>query len=91
MKRHYKKTGKNDSADNDKAGQEFDDLIWGINSVTEALIGNPRSLSEVLVQRGKAGPKFQEIIDKAREGMSESVLLKWIALVCHHILNIKEW
>jgi len=68
MKRHYKKTGKNAPADNDKAGQEFDDLIWGVNSVTEALIGNPRSLSEVLVQRGKAGQKFQEIIDKAREG-----------------------
>jgi 23S rRNA (guanosine2251-2'-O)-methyltransferase len=68
MKRHYKKTGKNYPADNDKAEQEFDDLIWGVNSVTEALIGNLRSLSEVLVQRGKAGPKIQEIIDKAREG-----------------------
>lgn len=68
MKRHLKKTVKNAPADIDSTAQEFEDLLWGINPVTEALLANPRSLSEVLVQRGKAGPKFQEIIDRAREG-----------------------
>jgi len=67
MKRHFKKPGKNAPSGIENTRQDSDDLIWGINSVTEALLGNPRSLSEVLVQRGKAGPKFQEIIDRARE------------------------
>jgi len=44
-----------------------DDLLWGVNTVQEALHKNPRSLSEVLIQKGKAGPKLQEIIDAARQ------------------------
>lgn len=44
-----------------------DDLIWGINPIREALFSNPGSLSEILVQKGKAGPKYQEIIDRARD------------------------
>ena len=44
-----------------------DDLLWGVNTVHEALAKNPRSLSEVLVQKGKAGPKLQELIDAARQ------------------------
>jgi 23S rRNA (guanosine2251-2'-O)-methyltransferase len=43
-----------------------DDLLWGLNTVQEALAAAPRSLSEVLVQKGKAGPRLQEIIDLAR-------------------------
>ncbi|HHD56940.1 MAG TPA: hypothetical protein ENK89_04605, partial [Desulfobulbaceae bacterium] len=42
-----------------------DDLIWGINPVYEAL--DARSLSDIAVQRGKAGPRIQEIVDLARE------------------------
>jgi len=54
--------------DSEGAGPESasDDLIWGVNTVHEALAHNPRSISELLIQRGKAGPKFQEIIDLAR-------------------------
>ncbi|RUM39248.1 MAG: 23S rRNA (guanosine(2251)-2'-O)-methyltransferase RlmB [Desulfobulbus sp.] len=44
-----------------------DDLIWGVNSVTEALLHNPKGLREVLVQKGKAGARLQEIIDAARQ------------------------
>jgi 23S rRNA (guanosine2251-2'-O)-methyltransferase len=44
-----------------------DDLLWGIHAVAEALSRSPRSLSEVLIQKGKAGPKLQEIIEKARQ------------------------
>ena len=44
-----------------------DDLLWGVNTVQEALLKNPRSISEVLIQRGKAGPKLQEVIDAARQ------------------------
>ncbi len=41
-----------------------DDLLWGINPVHEALVA--RSLSEILVVRGKGGPRIQEIVDLAR-------------------------
>lgn len=44
-----------------------DDLLWGVNTVQEALNITPRSLSEVLIQKGKAGPKLQEVIDTARQ------------------------
>ncbi|CAK8716367.1 23S rRNA (Guanosine2251-2'-O)-methyltransferase [Candidatus Electrothrix gigas] len=44
-----------------------DGLLWGINTVHEALRKNARSLSELLVQKGKAGPKVQEVIDLARQ------------------------
>ena len=43
------------------------DLFWGINTVLEALEKNPRNVHEVFVQRGKAGPKYQEIIDLSRK------------------------
>ncbi|MCI5121346.1 MAG: hypothetical protein D3908_09205 [Candidatus Electrothrix sp. AUS4] len=49
--------------------QETEELLWGINAVHEALRRNARSLSELLIQKGKAGPKVQELIDLAREGM----------------------
>ncbi len=48
------------------AGERQDSLIWGVNTVLEALVHDPRRVSEVRIQRGKAGPKFQEIIDQAR-------------------------
>jgi len=41
-------------------------MVWGINPVREALQHDPRSVGEVIVVRGKAGPKYQEIIDIAR-------------------------
>ena len=45
---------------------EGEGLLWGIHAVLEALQHQPRRLSEILVQRGKAGPRYQEIIDLAR-------------------------
>ena len=51
-----------------KTEEEADEsLLWGINAVTEALRGNPRRLSEILIEKGKAGARLQEIIDAARE------------------------
>jgi len=47
--------------------EKSEDLIWGLNPVREALDADPGSLSEILVQKGKAGPRYQEIIDQARE------------------------
>ncbi|MGD9949956.1 MAG: 23S rRNA (guanosine(2251)-2'-O)-methyltransferase RlmB [Desulfobulbus sp.] len=45
-----------------------EDLIWGINAVWEALSQPSGStVSEILVQAGKAGPRLQQIIDAARE------------------------
>lgn len=44
-----------------------DDLLWGVNAVQEALGSAPRSISEVLIQKGKAGPKLQELIETARQ------------------------
>ncbi len=46
--------------------QLADELIWGINPVREMLLNTPRLLAEILIVTGKAGPKFQEIIDQAR-------------------------
>jgi len=43
------------------------EVIWGVNSVHEALSRSPRSISEILVQRGKGGSKLQEIVDRARQ------------------------
>lgn len=43
-----------------------DGLLWGINTVAEALRSNPRSLSEILLEKGKAGARLQELIDAAR-------------------------
>jgi len=42
-----------------------DELVWGINPVQEALRG--KALGELLVQKGKGGPRIQELIDLARE------------------------
>ena len=44
-----------------------ENLLWGINAVTEALLARPRSLSEILVEKGRAGGRLQEIIDAARD------------------------
>ncbi len=51
------------------------DMIWGVNTVLEALVHDPRRVSEVRVLRGKAGPKFQEIIDQAR---AQNVRLRFV-------------
>lgn len=51
------------------------DLLWGINTVREALKKSPRNIQEVLVLKGKAGPKYQEIIDIAR---SENIKLRFV-------------
>lgn len=46
-----------------------EDLVWGLNTVWEALHGQAAGLhvGEVLVQSGKAGPRLQEIIETARQ------------------------
>ncbi|MGR0480006.1 MAG: 23S rRNA (guanosine(2251)-2'-O)-methyltransferase RlmB [Candidatus Electronema sp. V4] len=50
-----------------KPEEEDESMLWGINAVSEALRGNPRRLSEILIEKGKAGTRLQEIIDAARE------------------------
>jgi 23S rRNA (guanosine2251-2'-O)-methyltransferase len=47
--------------------KSFDDLLWGINPVLESLSHHPRGLREILVQKGKAGSRLQEVIDTARK------------------------
>jgi len=42
-----------------------DGLVWGINPVREAL--RNRALGELLVQKGKGGPRIQELVDLARD------------------------
>lgn len=43
------------------------ELLWGINTVRETLERSPRKIREILLQKGKTSPKYQEIIDRARE------------------------
>ena len=47
----------------EQAGTE---LVWGLNSVLEAL-HDPGTVSEIMVQRGKGGPRIQAVIDRARQ------------------------
>ena len=44
-----------------------DDLIWGIHAVLGLLRDQPRRVRDLTIQKGKASPKLQEIIDLARE------------------------
>ena len=44
-----------------------DDLIWGIHAVAGVLRDRPRQIRELTIQKGKASPKIQEIIDLARK------------------------
>ena len=48
-----------------KVEKDANDIIWGVNAVREAL--ETRSLGELVIQKGKGGPRIQEIIDRARE------------------------
>jgi len=66
MKNKLRKREASPSEGNDTRTSLPQDLLWGINTVREALEKSPRNVQEVLVQRGKAGPKYQEIIDLAR-------------------------
>ena len=61
-------TGPRDRAREGAHAEPADDsLLWGINSVYEALQQSSRGVEEVLVERGKAGPRLQQIIDLARQ------------------------
>ncbi len=56
---------KGDASSAEAVGR-YDDLLWGINAVQEALQHNIRSIGEVLIQQGKSGSRIQQIIDLAR-------------------------
>ncbi|MFH1215274.1 MAG: 23S rRNA (guanosine(2251)-2'-O)-methyltransferase RlmB [Pseudomonadota bacterium] len=43
-----------------------DNLVWGIHPVHELLVTRPRSVHEIIIQKGKTGAKLQEIIELAR-------------------------
>lgn len=76
MKNKQRKSVKNPlPKDNDTRAELPQDLLWGLNTVREALEKSPRNVHEVLVQRGKAGPKYQEIIDLARQ---ENIRLRFV-------------
>lgn len=62
------------SNDNARPGND-PDVLWGINTVREVLETSPRKVNEILVQRGKTGAKYQEIIDKAR---AENIRLRFV-------------
>lgn len=56
------------SGSNAEQQQDSDtDFIWGINSVLEALAQRPESISELSVQKGKAGARIQQLVDLARQ------------------------
>jgi len=68
MKRHHQGPEKKPPRETGQEDLAAEDLIWGLNPVSEAIEADPRSLSEILVLRGKGGPKYQNIIDRARAG-----------------------
>ncbi len=69
MTKPVKKAGHNKKhSSSDRAADPVsDDLLWGMNTVQEALQQDSRSLTEILIQKGKAGSKLQNIIDIARQ------------------------
>lgn len=75
MKFHRNKRNNSQNEGRERGEPLPENLLWGINTVREALAKNPRAVQEVLVQRGKAGPKYQEIIDLAR---SENIKLRFV-------------
>jgi 23S rRNA (guanosine2251-2'-O)-methyltransferase len=52
---------------NDNTALNEDQLVWGIHPVFELLAARPRSIHEILIQKGKTSRKLQEIIDLARK------------------------
>ncbi|NLX20038.1 MAG: 23S rRNA (guanosine(2251)-2'-O)-methyltransferase RlmB [Desulfobulbus sp.] len=50
------------------------DLVWGINSVQEALQKDPTTIREITVLRGKTGYRLQQLIDFAR---AQGVLVRF--------------
>ncbi len=81
-----KKSEKTDRRE--RAEEEASDLIWGINAVSEALGQQAKAISEVLVLKGKAGPRIQQIVDGAR---TQGVRLRFVEQNrlgvprnCHH-------
>lgn len=64
-----------DPAREDDPRPDAEDLLWGVHPVLEAMQHHPRRLSEILIQRGRAGTKYQEIIDLAR---AHSVRLRFV-------------
>lgn len=62
----FDRSGRNHSRANGGETEPPEHLLWGINTVREALAKSPRTVHEVLIERGKTGPKYQEIIELAR-------------------------
>ncbi|MDA8163615.1 MAG: 23S rRNA (guanosine(2251)-2'-O)-methyltransferase RlmB, partial [Desulfobacteraceae bacterium] len=52
---------------NDPKPPTESELAWGIHPVVELLRTNPQQVREVVIQKGKAGPKIQEIVTLARQ------------------------
>jgi 23S rRNA (guanosine2251-2'-O)-methyltransferase len=52
---------------NDNTPLNEDQLVWGIHPVYELLAARPRSIHEILIQKGKTSRKLQDIIDLARK------------------------
>lgn len=50
----------------DQSPDAASDLLWGINSVYEALQQQSKTITEVLIQQGKTGGRLQQIIELAR-------------------------
>ncbi|MDH4317026.1 MAG: 23S rRNA (guanosine(2251)-2'-O)-methyltransferase RlmB [Desulfobulbaceae bacterium] len=50
----------------DKKVGDDANMLWGINPVKEFCLEKPGEIVEIYVQKGKANPKLQEIIDLAR-------------------------
>ncbi len=59
-----KKNRKNSAAEG--KNQQADNFIYGLNPVIEALRQEKDTLREIVIQQGKSGKKFQDIIELAR-------------------------
>ena len=67
--------GKQEESASGQGIEAADDLLWGINAVSEALQQNSKAITEVLIQQGKTGARLQQIIELAR---SASVSVRFV-------------
>jgi len=57
-----------------------EDLIWGIHPVLQALQSAPDRITEVVLQKGKRGSSWDEIIDRARQASIKCLFVQSIKI-----------
>ncbi|NNK92715.1 MAG: 23S rRNA (guanosine(2251)-2'-O)-methyltransferase RlmB, partial [Desulfobacterales bacterium] len=85
-----KQPKKNSSARQEHRIRFSDDLIWGIHPVLQALQSGPTRITEVVLQKSKRGPVWDEIIDSARRADIKCLFVESIKMSGNDGAQIKH-